>query len=245
MRPWLETVEAARKHWDLGEYIESFADLTLIDDRAFDGLTFDGLMEIIGARPPFYVFIVDSHDDLRRDEIRILRVAPGETVSTAAIENNLSLAYMDFEDFASSTDEDGVFRGFRVPGVRCRGSRQVVVRNGVLGWCPFGTRPWHGFRWSEFPQLEQCGPEGGGADVVVGPQPWTGMPEVGEHLLGDVEGQWGQVGADAQENQCCSAGSWDAEGFGGHDGRWVDPFVVVGDKEDDVAGCDGAGCAQA
>ncbi|HLF89873.1 MAG TPA: hypothetical protein VI451_13065 [Anaerolineales bacterium] len=28
------------------------------------------------------------------------------------IENNLSIANMDFEEFADSVDEDGVFRGF-------------------------------------------------------------------------------------------------------------------------------------
>lgn len=91
----------------------------------FDGLTLDGLMEIIGAAPPYYVFIADSrtlsdpehpilavdtgNEDPERDEIPTLRVAPGEM---AAIENNLSLANMDFEDFTSSADEDGVFRGF-------------------------------------------------------------------------------------------------------------------------------------
>jgi len=29
-----------------------------------------------------------------------------------AIENNLSIANMDFEEFAESADESGVFRGF-------------------------------------------------------------------------------------------------------------------------------------
>lgn len=122
---WLETVQAARQPWDLGGGIEAFADLTLIDDRAFDGLTLDGLMKIIGAGPPYYVFIADSrtlsdpehpilavdtgNEDPDRDGVPTLRVVPSEM---AAIENNLSLANMDFEDFASSADEDGVFRGF-------------------------------------------------------------------------------------------------------------------------------------
>ena len=30
-----------------------------------------------------------------------------------AVENNLSIANMDFEEFAGAVDEDGVFRGFR------------------------------------------------------------------------------------------------------------------------------------
>jgi hypothetical protein len=29
-----------------------------------------------------------------------------------SIENNLSLANMDFEEFAESADKDGIFRGF-------------------------------------------------------------------------------------------------------------------------------------
>jgi hypothetical protein len=29
------------------------------------------------------------------------------------IENNLSIANMDFEEFAEAVDEDGIFRGFR------------------------------------------------------------------------------------------------------------------------------------
>jgi hypothetical protein len=30
----------------------------------------------------------------------------------ASVENNLSIANMDFIDFAESVDEDGIFRGF-------------------------------------------------------------------------------------------------------------------------------------
>jgi Domain of unknown function (DUF6924) len=30
-----------------------------------------------------------------------------------SVENNLSIANMDFEDFADATDDDGIFRGFR------------------------------------------------------------------------------------------------------------------------------------
>jgi hypothetical protein len=29
-----------------------------------------------------------------------------------AIENNVSLANMDFDDFANAVDDDGIFRGF-------------------------------------------------------------------------------------------------------------------------------------
>jgi hypothetical protein len=40
---------------------------------------------------------------------RTFRVIPGEIWG---VENNLSLANMDFAEFADSTDRDGLFRGF-------------------------------------------------------------------------------------------------------------------------------------
>jgi hypothetical protein len=43
------------------------------------------------------------------DRLRTFRAVPSTIQS---IENNLSLANMDFEDFANSVDKDGVFRGF-------------------------------------------------------------------------------------------------------------------------------------
>jgi hypothetical protein len=42
-------------------------------------------------------------------DIRIFRAIPSTVQS---IENNLSIANMDFEEFAESVDADGVFRGF-------------------------------------------------------------------------------------------------------------------------------------
>jgi hypothetical protein len=43
-------------------------------------------------------------------EIKTFRALPSQIQS---IENNLSIANMDFEEFASKADKDGVFRGFR------------------------------------------------------------------------------------------------------------------------------------
>ncbi|HBH52825.1 MAG TPA: hypothetical protein DDY91_13135 [Planctomycetaceae bacterium] len=48
--------------------------------------------------------------DLQEEPGRRFRVIPSELWS---VENNLSLANMDFHDFANSADPDGVFRGFR------------------------------------------------------------------------------------------------------------------------------------
>ena len=43
------------------------------------------------------------------DQIKSYRAIPSVI---QAIENNLSIANMDFEDFANAVDRDGVFRGF-------------------------------------------------------------------------------------------------------------------------------------
>jgi len=47
--------------------------------------------------------------DLADEPGRIFRVVPREMWS---VENNLSIANMDWLDFADSVDADGVFRGF-------------------------------------------------------------------------------------------------------------------------------------
>ncbi len=53
----------------------------------------------------FPLLIVDLYDGSGRD----FRAIPSQIQS---IQNNLSLANMDFEEFAESIDENGVFRGF-------------------------------------------------------------------------------------------------------------------------------------
>ncbi len=53
----------------------------------------------------FPLLIVDLYDGSGRE----FRAIPSQIQS---IENNLSIANMDFEEFADSVDEDGVFRGF-------------------------------------------------------------------------------------------------------------------------------------
>jgi hypothetical protein len=54
------------------------------------------------------ILVVDVFDEPGRT----FRVIPSEAWS---VENNLSLANMDFGDFANSVDADGVFRGFLRP----------------------------------------------------------------------------------------------------------------------------------
>jgi hypothetical protein len=67
-----------------------------------------------------FLFVVDRHAlehpdhpilvvDLRAEPGRTFRVVPS---AVWAVENNLSIANLDFADFADAVGPDGVFRGF-------------------------------------------------------------------------------------------------------------------------------------
>ena len=58
------------------------------------------------SNPEFPVLVVDLHEPRGR----AFRTIPTQV---QAIQNNLSIANLDFGDFAESVDQDGVFRGFR------------------------------------------------------------------------------------------------------------------------------------
>ncbi|SED57610.1 hypothetical protein SAMN05216489_03822 [Streptomyces sp. 3213] len=93
--------------------------VALVDDRQYEGLTPDLVLGLIpaGYQHPLVV-LADSATaasterpllvvDLMAE--RRVRVAAAELWS---IENNLSGANMDFDEFAEAVDDDGVFRGF-------------------------------------------------------------------------------------------------------------------------------------
>jgi len=96
-----------------------------LSDPAYDGLTLDQLMALAPmgdqcgehifafvadratfASPERPVLVVDLYDEPGRT----FRVIPREIWG---VENNLSLANMDYREFADNADPDGVFRGFR------------------------------------------------------------------------------------------------------------------------------------
>ena len=102
----------------VGEF-QAYVDF--ISDPEYNGLTTQQILSLIpkGFKHSF-IFIVDqitlSHPehpiivmDLYHEIGRTFRVIPSEMWS---IENNLSLANMDFAEFAESVDRDGIFRGF-------------------------------------------------------------------------------------------------------------------------------------
>jgi hypothetical protein len=113
---WRQVCEEIKQRvGDFQDYVEC------ISDPAFDGLTSEQLVAALGssldrsfaflvdqttfAHPEQPILVVDLHGELGRT----LRVIPSEA---GAIENNLSIGNMDFEELADSVDDDGVFRGF-------------------------------------------------------------------------------------------------------------------------------------
>ena len=95
--------------------------VTLVDDRQYEGLTPDRALNLIPAEYQHpLVVLADSVTvasaerpllvvDLRAERGRCVRVVAAELW---IIENNLSGANMDFDEFASAVGDDGVFRGF-------------------------------------------------------------------------------------------------------------------------------------
>ena len=98
------------------------AQVEFVDDGAYRDVTKEQLLDLFpeGDQRPFFFMMVDDvtvrspeHPvlvvDLWREPGREFRAVPA---AVQAIENNLSIANMDFFEFARSAGPDGVFRGF-------------------------------------------------------------------------------------------------------------------------------------
>jgi hypothetical protein len=97
------------------------ANVDFIDDLQYANLAKDQLLELITEDYNHtFIMVVDkvaiSHSEhplliveLYEKSGREFRAIPSQI---QGIENNLSIANMDFEEFAEVVDEDGVFRGF-------------------------------------------------------------------------------------------------------------------------------------
>jgi hypothetical protein len=115
-RAWEELCAAIKQPQDDFEaYVE------FVNDPRFDEATIEQLLAAQQhSNYRSYMFVVDSAAlsggegailvlDLVDEPGRTFRVVPSEVQS---VENNLSIANMDFADFAESVDSDGIFRGF-------------------------------------------------------------------------------------------------------------------------------------
>jgi hypothetical protein len=98
-----------------------YAYVQFLDDEDYRGLSTDELLARIPSDYKHsFLFVVDSETiahpefpilviQLRGVRGRSFRAAPA---TIQAIENNLSIANMDFSEFANAVDSDGIFRGF-------------------------------------------------------------------------------------------------------------------------------------
>ena len=113
---WREIVNAVTTPSEDG----FLAQLAIVDDKSLDGETVDGIVAAISAGAAYAVLFVADQVTLREPEHPILcitlplsarhfRVIPGALWS---VENNLSLANLDFEDFCEAAGPDGIYRGF-------------------------------------------------------------------------------------------------------------------------------------
>ena len=92
--------------------------LSTVDHQRWAGAS---VADIAAAAPPHVLLVIADATALSAPQMpllvlevgeegtRELRVAPG---ALASVENNLSIANMDWEEFAGAADPDGVFRGF-------------------------------------------------------------------------------------------------------------------------------------
>ena len=101
-----------------------YAYVEFVDEAEYAGMTKPQLLALIpDDYAHTFIIIADQialsrHDhplliiDLYERSGQEFRAIPSQI---QAIENNLSIANMDFEEFAEAVDEDGVFRGFPEP----------------------------------------------------------------------------------------------------------------------------------
>ena len=98
-----------------------YAYVHYVEDREYSGITRDQILELFRGYNQSYAMIVDDVSiqnaehpililDLFDDAHPEFRAIPSMIQS---IENNLSIANLDFEDFSSAADPDGILRGFR------------------------------------------------------------------------------------------------------------------------------------
>jgi hypothetical protein len=99
---------------------EFTANLQFVDDRRYENLTIDGLLALTDGSDQTFIFLVDretlSHPDHPVLVVDLFEDGRGRTFRVTpsaiwAVQNNLVIGNMDWEDFSESLDADGVFRG--------------------------------------------------------------------------------------------------------------------------------------
>lgn len=101
------------------------AAVEFVDDDTFAGMDEDAIVASLPGRYPHsfphpVLFVVDALTAASADHpvlVVDLHERPESSFRSTprgiqAIENNLSIANMDFAEFAAAVDDDGVYRGF-------------------------------------------------------------------------------------------------------------------------------------
>ena len=112
---WHEVIDAVNRDWEDGFR----AIVTVIDDPAYEGWTTERLVASFSAGGHSIILVADATTMAHPERLVLCAdlVSSGKSFRVTlpelwAVENNLSLANLDYDDFAGSTDADGVFRGF-------------------------------------------------------------------------------------------------------------------------------------
>jgi hypothetical protein len=109
---------------DVSRYDQSLEFVNIIDDPQYADRTTEEVLDLVAKRTVnACLFIVDRHTITNPDHpilVVDLPYQPGRTFRTIpsevwAIASNLSIANMDWEDFANLVNSDGVFRGYPPP----------------------------------------------------------------------------------------------------------------------------------
>jgi hypothetical protein len=97
------------------------ANVGYLDESAYDGVTKQALLDLVTSKHDHAFMVVADRVAMSKREHPLLVVSLDEDrgrefralpSQIQSIENNLSLANMDFAEFADNVGKDGVFRGF-------------------------------------------------------------------------------------------------------------------------------------
>ncbi len=116
------TWEKIKKEVTATYFMGFSANVQLIDDPQYDGVTGQELLQSIPDADAYGCIFVADAAAMSSDEHPLLVLDPlnpdGQTFRVIpseawGVENNLSLANMDYSEFTAAADADGVFRGFK------------------------------------------------------------------------------------------------------------------------------------
>jgi hypothetical protein len=112
---WHDVVDAVQRVWEDGFR----AHVSIVDDPAYDGWTAERFMALPRTKHHPILLVADTTTMTHPERLVLcLDLVSGQKPFRVilpqlwSVENNLSLANLDYADFVESTDGQGVYRGF-------------------------------------------------------------------------------------------------------------------------------------